>query len=106
MPASFAGRRTSGGTGCWHGEFSSVGRAVARGNVPGPILPEETNNTRTKEGCNAGSPDRTESFCPQWCLAVQSEAELREHEKTCIPKSARHSGGTEMDSSEVRKSGF
>ncbi len=40
------------------------------------------------------------SQCPQCGLAVQSEAELRDHEKTCNG-SLKQSGRSEVDSSEV-----
>jgi hypothetical protein len=43
------------------------------------------------------------SQCPQCGISVHSDAELRDHEKTCISKSERQSGGTEMDSSEVAR---
>ena len=43
------------------------------------------------------------SQCPQCGRSVHSDAELRDHEKTCISKSERQSGGTEMDSSEVAR---
>lgn len=46
------------------------------------------------------------SQCPQCGLAVQSEAELRDHEKTCNG-SLKQSGRSEVDSSEVaRRSAF
>jgi hypothetical protein len=42
------------------------------------------------------------SQCPQCGRSVHSDAELRDHEKTCISKSERPRG-TEMDSSEVAR---